>query len=67
MTGIYLHIHPQFTTSLDLDIYLYIYPPPIYKANKNLLRFTDSLLPHMHALNYQIIYLKNYQTVFHTS
>ena len=47
-----------FTTFLDLDIYLYIYPTPIYKANKNLLRFTDSLLPHMHALNYQIIYLK---------
>ena len=66
-----MHRHfPQFTTSLDLDIYLYIYPTPIYKTNKNLLRFTDLLLPHMYTLN-NIKNALNYQnmnicSVFHT-
>ena len=36
---------PQFTTSLHLDIYLYIYPTPIYKANENLQAYRHHISP----------------------
>ena len=57
--GANVHTHfPQFTTSLDLDIYLYIYPTPImYKSIlyiRGKQKFTSVqtlLLPHLYTLN----------------
>ena len=52
VTNAHTHSPPTqtlFSLLLHLNIYLYIYT--YIGANKNLLRFTDLLLPHMYTLN----------------